>query len=338
MSICIPTCNFGKFIGETLESIISQAPNEVEIIIVDGASTDNTPEVVGDYSRRFPRINYYRLDKKGGIDRDMAKSVELARGKYCWLFSADDIMKKHALAKILKEVEQGHDIYLCGLTQCDFDMRPIEEHPVLNAPAGAEFELKTGQDRTEYFTRAETTTAFFSFCGSLIFKKSRWDDIPFVEEFDGSCWAHVARIFQMIPGGLRIKYLPESFLYKRGDNDSFADKGIVHRLWIAVNGYNRLANAYFGGNSMEAYHIRRAVRNEYSLTALLYMKMQAHENRDSENAELLDRLVSELYRDPTLSNRYHHLTYRMIPVPVLRSANKTIRWLKSLASSTRAAA
>lgn len=39
LSICIPTYNFGEFIGETLDSIVCQATDETEIVIVDGAST-----------------------------------------------------------------------------------------------------------------------------------------------------------------------------------------------------------------------------------------------------------------------------------------------------------
>ena len=87
LSVCIPTYNFGRFIGETLESIVRQATEEVEIVVLDGGSTDNTTEVVEGFRDAFPRLRYYRQDFKGGIDRDMAKSVELARGEYCWLFS-----------------------------------------------------------------------------------------------------------------------------------------------------------------------------------------------------------------------------------------------------------
>jgi abequosyltransferase len=54
LSICIPTYNFGEFIGETLKSVTDQARNGVEIIVVDGASTDNTAEIVRDFQRRFP--------------------------------------------------------------------------------------------------------------------------------------------------------------------------------------------------------------------------------------------------------------------------------------------
>ena len=51
LSICIPTYNFGEFIGATLQSIIKQATDEVEIVVVDGASTDNTAEVVRAFQR-----------------------------------------------------------------------------------------------------------------------------------------------------------------------------------------------------------------------------------------------------------------------------------------------
>ena len=49
VSICIPTLNRGDFISETLDSITSQITNDIEIIILDGGSTDNTKEVVQYY-------------------------------------------------------------------------------------------------------------------------------------------------------------------------------------------------------------------------------------------------------------------------------------------------
>ena len=110
---------------------MSQATDEVEIVVLDGGSTDNTAEVVEGFRSAFPRLRYYRQDFKGGIDRDMAKSVELARGEYCWLFSSDDVMAEGALDRILRKIRSRMDLYLCGFTKCTIDMKPVAKHPIL---------------------------------------------------------------------------------------------------------------------------------------------------------------------------------------------------------------
>src|ERR1700722_1620055 len=97
LSICIPTYNFGEFIGETLESILPQIVDGVEVVVLDGGSTDETQAVVGAFQARCPALQYYHRDERGGIDLDMALTVELARGKYCWLFSSDDLMRPGAV-------------------------------------------------------------------------------------------------------------------------------------------------------------------------------------------------------------------------------------------------
>jgi len=328
LSICIPTYNFGRFLGETLSSIVPQAGEEVEIVILDGGSTDDTPKVVERFRRGFPRIRYHRKETRGGIDRDMAETVGLARGRYCWLFGADDIMEPGALPSVLERIREESDVYLCGLTLCDFDMTPLRRHRVLDAASGAVFDLSVVSDREDYFRRAETTTAFFSFCGSLVFRKSRWDAVPLDEDFVGSCWAHVARFFRLIPTGLRVSYLPEPHLRKRGDNDSFMDRGIIHRVGIGIAGYHRLADAFFGRDSGESFHIRRVLRNEYSLPVMLGMKLKAASGGNAEDMEYLYRLAERLYLDDTLPNRLRRTAFRRTPPVLLKPADRTYRLLR----------
>ena len=83
LSICVATYNRAEYIGETLESIIPQITDEVEIVIVDGASTDNTSSVVKHYIEVCKQINYIQLPSKGGVDQDFCKAVEFAKGEYC---------------------------------------------------------------------------------------------------------------------------------------------------------------------------------------------------------------------------------------------------------------
>src|SRR5438552_1195463 len=106
LSICIPIYNFAKFIPVTLDSILVQAGvEEIEIVVVDGASTDDTEQVINRYRQNYTQIKYIRLPAKGGIDRDIARTVEHATGDYCWLFSGDDIMRVGGLREMLTHIE-----------------------------------------------------------------------------------------------------------------------------------------------------------------------------------------------------------------------------------------
>src|SRR5260370_25638719 len=121
LSVCIPTYNRAAFIGETVESILSQTDGSVEVVVVDGASTDGTPEVVASFQKRFANLIYYRGTENLGVDRDMATSVELATGEYCWLMSSDDLVKPGAVSEVLDEIKSRADIYLCNISLCDSD-------------------------------------------------------------------------------------------------------------------------------------------------------------------------------------------------------------------------
>jgi abequosyltransferase len=323
LSICIPTYNFGKFIGETLKSIVCQAADGVEIVVLDGASTDNTPNVVRQFQAECPNLVYHRLDKRGGIDRDMAKSVELANGEYCWLFSSDDIMRPGSIAKILSHIKHGHDLYLCKHTHCTVDMNYIREHPVLRTNKEVEFNLTNESDRRRYFKLAVNTEAFFSFLGGIIIKKSKWDSVPIDETFVGSCWGHAARIFELVPSGLTLKYIPESLLDRRGDNDSFADRGVANRYRIAIEGYHKIGDVIFGHNSFEAYHIRRVIRHEFNMRTFLEAKLSCWANSSNEDRRILDTLFSKAYSDGYLPRFIRHLIYYYSPIWLLYAVKKT---------------
>ena len=313
LSICIPTYNFGAYIGPTLESILPQLVDGVEVVVLDGGSTDDTSDVVESFSRRNPAVRYIRQDERGGIDRDMARTVELAGGEYCWIFCADDLMKPGAVGRVLGLLGSGCDVYLCGMTLCSLDMSPVRDHPVARIDADEEFDLSSEHERRRYFERAQTTTAFFSFAGSLIVRKQSWDAAGPDEAFMGSLWAHVAQIFRMIPHGLRLHYIAASLLDKRMGNDSFMERGLVHRYAIAIDGYHRLASAYFPPGSPESRDIHRVVSNEFPPWVLLAAKVDDRRNARGEGATV-DRLAAKAYSDPSLRNRISHLVYSWTPL------------------------
>lgn len=298
LSVCIPIYNFAKFIPETLDSILGQdGGNEVEIIVLDGASTDNTAEILADYQRKHPNINYVRQPQKGGIDRDMAKSVEPATGDYCWLFSGDDIMRPGALRRVLNEIQSGCDLYLCKHMEYYFYHDSWTEYPTVACDDDAVFDLSDPRSRRDYFSKAVNTEAFFSFIGGIIVRRSTWNRVPLNEEFVGSCWGHVARLFELMAGGLSIKVLSGALLDRRPDNDSFASGGMVNRYRIAIDGFYNIVNRFFGHDSVEAFHVRRVIRHEFHPLAMQLGKFMCFVNPAGEDRALMDSLMKKVYSD-----------------------------------------
>src|SRR5665213_1861981 len=163
LSVCIPTYNFGAFIAETLQSIATQLQDGVEIVVLDGGSSDDTAEVVGAFAQRHPQIRYHRRPERGGIDRDMARTVALASGEYCWLFGADDTMQPGALARMLTRLDGDAELLLCGVTYCSLQMEPLFQGEVAQISNDTRFDFSLREQRLSYFSRASTTLAFFSF-------------------------------------------------------------------------------------------------------------------------------------------------------------------------------
>lgn len=131
LSICIPTLNRAQFIGETLDSIVVQLTEEVEVVIVDGGSVDETEAVVRRYQTRFPQVRYVRKTSDGatpsnsGFDRDCHHAVELARARYCWLMTDDDLLAEGAIQRILRELDAGYALIVASVEIRDKSLRRV---------------------------------------------------------------------------------------------------------------------------------------------------------------------------------------------------------------------
>ncbi len=246
LSICIPTYNFGAFIGETLASVASQVTEAVEVVVVDGASTDDTEEVVRSFQTRMSNLFYHRLEQKGGIDHDLARTVALARGEYCWFLSSDDVLRSGAVRKILSELDSHHDVYLCARTECDRSLSPFHDQRWLaHGVRDRTFLFRQPSDLIDYFNKAISIGALFSYISSLVVRRSAWRDAPPVEGTIGSNYAHVGRLFTVLQRGGTLRYLRDPLVFCRGYNDSFLRSGLVRRFQIDLDGYLLLAERLF---------------------------------------------------------------------------------------------
>ena len=94
-SICIPNYNHGKYIGDTIQSVLDQTYPHFEIIIADNASTDNSVEVIKSFND--PRIRLIRNRCNIGFAPNLQRATSAAQNDFIDLLSSDDQMLPNAL-------------------------------------------------------------------------------------------------------------------------------------------------------------------------------------------------------------------------------------------------
>lgn len=188
LSICIATYNRSKYIVETLESIRAQLTEQVEIIIVDGNSTDNTQEVVESYVARG-LVRYIRLPSKGGVDQDYCKAVEYAQGEYCWLFTDDDLMLADAISTVLNEIQKGYSLIVVNAKLLNIDLSKQISDRLIQIEKNEAF---AGSEINQLFRRC---IGYMSFIGCVVIKRDLWMQRD-KQSYFGTEFIHVGVIFQ----------------------------------------------------------------------------------------------------------------------------------------------
>jgi abequosyltransferase len=225
---------------------VSQINESIEVVVVDGASADDTAEVVASFQNRFTNLIYHRCAQNMGVDRDMATAVELARGEYCWLMSSDDLIKPGAISRMLEEIQSGADIYLCDITLCNLDMRPIRDTRFLSDRRSTnQFDLTDREQFLAYLNLATSNNALFCYMCAIVFRRLSWENIGFNERFSRTGYAHVFTLLSFIKTRCLIKYIPSALVLNRPGNDSFSSQGIEKRYMLDFDGYLLLANELF---------------------------------------------------------------------------------------------
>jgi glycosyltransferase involved in cell wall biosynthesis len=114
ISVLMPAYNAGKYIGESIDSILKQTYKGFELLISDDASTDNTWSLIQEYAKKDKRIQIFQNKKNVYIAENRNKLIERAKGKYIAWQDADDISLPTRLEKQYKFMEEHREVGIVG--------------------------------------------------------------------------------------------------------------------------------------------------------------------------------------------------------------------------------
>lgn len=221
LTIAVPTYNGAKTIRNMLNILLPQVTDEVEVLISDNCSTDETPSIIADYIENYPQIRTIRNEKNVGADGNFLQCMKLAKGKFVMLISDDDIIIENAVEKIVTFLKNNPTVSLAYLESVAFR----DQYTGVQNCHNYEFLHKldksfTTNSKAEFF---ECCKRLFGFTSSYVWSTRRIHEIEKPEQYFGT-------------------YFLQAYICLCCSNRQDDVLGLVHGPCIAIGEYGIIGN------------------------------------------------------------------------------------------------
>ncbi len=129
VSVCVPTYNYGRFLRNCIDSVLSQTLSDWELIIVDDCSTDDTAQIAEQYLKTDKRIRYVRNERQLGMNGNIKKAAEAGEGKYLKVLCSDDWLAPRCLETLCNLMEENPQVVLATPAEIACDEAGTPTHP-----------------------------------------------------------------------------------------------------------------------------------------------------------------------------------------------------------------
>jgi glycosyltransferase involved in cell wall biosynthesis len=292
------------------------------------------------YCERDSRIKYIRSEQRTNIDVDLNQAVLHASGEYIWTLSADDVLTpgwSSEVGRLIADYEA--DIYLLPAIHCTIDMQPFNRYDILRSPEGENsvWQLNGHDDLENYLSAVRTSEGLFSFCSACMVKREKFMLTDPLEGTNGTCWRYAARLISAaVAYPCLIIIAHSSLVRKRGDNDSFAARGVVHRLGIAICQWTRAIQQLRVPDVLKA----RMIKLAHSDISFLSMLFASQFTRSTEERQLYEECVRQRFADKKLSVRFARAVLLRVDrigvtAPLFHMAKKVVQHLRRRFQQTK---
>lgn len=207
VSVVIITYNSARYIIDTLESIKAQSYNEIELIVSDDCSTDNTVEIsskwINENRDRFADAKMITVPVNTGISSNCNRGLRECKGDWLKVLSGDDILMSNAIEDNIKYTSKNPDALFIFSNVCEIDENGKLIRSVTLHEGQSKFaEMDSAKKQLKYYSRWPVflnTPTFF-------YKKELVQEIGYCDE-DFKIYEDMSAIFRAIERNVRINFL-----------------------------------------------------------------------------------------------------------------------------------
>ena len=245
ISVIIPAYNHERFIAAAVDSVLQQTVSDLELIVVDDGSTDQTGNIVKSYED--PRLSYYYQDNQDAYNT-LNRGLSLAKGKYIAILNSDDVYTVNRLERLLNfTAEKG--------AQCVFtNVIPISDEGVEFTDPDFGWNTWHAKNRTWYFGCRDLYAGFlkgnFMVTTSNLFMTAhaaqtvgKFSSLRYLHDYD-----YIFRMMLAFPNSVHYLDNEKLLYYRIHSGNTLSEAAITGRLQD-----QQLISKYMAAKIPEAY-------------------------------------------------------------------------------------
>ena len=238
VSVIVPVYNVEKYLDKCLTSLVNQTLKDIEIIVVNDGTKDNSQDIIDRYAKKYKNIIVIKKEN-GGLSSARNDGIEKATGEYIGFVDSDDYIEYDMYEKMYQKAKTNdYDVVVCDLKYI-YDDREVDAFSNIN---------------NDLLTKEEVKTCFLNIYPSVwnkIYKKELIKDNNIL--FKKGVWFEdVEFTYRLLPYINSIGVVKEKF-YNYVQRDGAITRTFDERMYHYIDNLNGVVEFYKNNNFYNEY-------------------------------------------------------------------------------------
>lgn len=237
VSIIVPVYNVEKYLRKCLDSLVSQTLKDIEIIIVNDGSPDNSDKIIDEYTKKFPNFKSY-IKENGGQASARNYGLKKASGEYIGFVDSDDYVESNMFEKLYNKAKsQDFDVVAC-------DTNLIQNGQTMIISSLVEKDVNSKEEMKKQMIN------FYPVVWNKIYKRELFNKETYFKE--GVLFEDVEILYKLFPYIKSMGTVKEPLInYVQRENSTV--NTFDNRLYDYIDNWNGLIDFYQKHNLYDEY-------------------------------------------------------------------------------------
>lgn len=246
VSIVVPIYNARKYLGRCMDSILQQTYTDIEVILVDDGSTDDSAMLCREYADKDARVHYI-YQENAGPDYARKKGVMASTGEYLTFVDADDYVEPCMIQRLYNELmTQDCDIVCSQVKRVDDDGKTWD---AVQVPSSGIFCESVSESMHQFFVTRYLSGSYYA----KLYKRELLKDYEFVK--DSLIGEDITAVLYALQKAKKVYIMPDSFYYYYWNGNSISHSGYTKRHYVSLLNYIRVRDELLSQQYIESKYI-----------------------------------------------------------------------------------